>query len=41
MTLLLITLSGLTSVLARIVNTLSRHIYLIASILIVIPTLYD
>ena len=33
--------SGLTSIAARLVNNMSKHIFLVASILIAIPTLYD
>lgn len=41
MTLTLIFLTGCTSVITRIVNNISKHIFLISSILIAIPTLYD
>ncbi len=41
MTLLFIFLTGLTSITSRIFNNISKHIFLIASVLIAIPTLYD
>lgn len=41
MTILFFIFSGLTSITARLVNNISRQIFLIASILIAIPTLYD
>lgn len=41
MTLLFISYSALTSILARTVNHISKHIFLVSSILIAIPTLYD
>ena len=41
MTLILLSLSTLTSIIARKITNLSREIILISSILIVIPTLYD
>lgn len=41
MTLLFITFSTLTSIASRLVNNISKQIFLIASILIAIPTLYD
>ncbi|CUM57490.1 unnamed protein product [Debaryomyces fabryi] len=41
MTILFVIFSGLTSVTSRLVNSLSKHIFLVASILIAIPTLYD
>lgn len=41
MTILFFIFSGLTSISSRLVNNMSKHIFLIASILIAIPTLYD
>lgn len=41
MTLLFVFLTGLTSITSRIFNNISKHIFLIASVLIAIPTLYD
>lgn len=41
MTILFFIFSGLTSITSRLVNNMSKHIFLIASILIAIPTLYD
>jgi hypothetical protein len=41
MTLILLSLSSLTSIIARKISNISKEIILISSILIVIPTLYD
>jgi len=41
MTLLFIIFSSFTSIFSRLVNSISKHIFLIASVLIAIPTLYD
>lgn len=41
MTILFFIFSGLTSITSRLVNNMSKHIFLVASILIAIPTLYD
>lgn len=41
MTLLLFSFSALTSLSARLVNSLYKHIILVASVVIAIPTLYD
>ena len=41
MTVLFFMFSGLTSIASRLVNNMSKHIFLVASILIAIPTLYD
>lgn len=41
MTMIFILFTSLTSILSRLVNSVSKQIFLIASILIAIPTLYD
>lgn len=41
MTLLFIMYSSITAVFARLTNVISKQIYLVASILIAVPTLYD